>query len=136
MDLKTRYRQTFAHMKAPPQLETEVLNLTEQKRGPKRFVVRRLLVAGIAAGMLGALAVGANAATGGELFDNIVISLAGEGFQEVESQDGTHIYRGELNGEDIYVTFEEPEGNPGSDPENFQDDGSQQEVQKKAQSVE
>ncbi len=138
MDLKTRYRQTFAHVKAPPQLTTEVLNMTEQKRKPKKFIARRLVAAAIATAMLGALALGANAATGGELFDRIVVTFAGEGFRQVETSDGSLAYQGEVNGEDIYVTFEEPEGDShmDSDAGISQGTGSQQEELKESQSLE
>lgn len=114
MDLDTRYRQTFAKLKAPPRMETEVYQMTEQRRRPKKFVARRLVVAAMAAALAGALAIGANAATGGELFGNIVITLAGEGFRQVESDDGSIAYQGQVNGEDVFIYFEEPDGAAGA----------------------
>lgn len=115
MALETRYRQAFARLKAPPQLKQEVLSMTEQKRRPKKFIVRRLVVAAAVAALAGALAIGANAATGGELFETISITLAGEGFQQVAAADGTYTYRGQLDGEDIYVTFEEEDASATDD---------------------
>ncbi len=69
---KESYRQTFSQLKASPELRKELLAMTENKeksRKPKKFVLRRLAVAAAVMALAFALAMGANAATGGELYE-------------------------------------------------------------------
>lgn len=96
MALNTRYRQTFAKLKAPPQLETEVLQLTEQKRRPKKFIARRLAVAALAAALMGALAVGANAATGGSWLGEFLQTITGGRFTVEDVETHGNLIRGRL----------------------------------------
>jgi len=46
--------------------------MTETKKRPKKFILRRLVVAALVVALATALAMGANAATGGELFKGVV----------------------------------------------------------------
>ena len=62
------YKQTFSKLVPSPQLIQEVLDMTETKKRPKKFILRRLVVT--------ALAMGANAATGWELFKGVVSFLS------------------------------------------------------------
>lgn len=66
------FQRTFSHLRASPRLREELLAMTEQKtseRKPKRYVARKLLVAAMVLALAFALAMGANAATGGELYE-------------------------------------------------------------------
>ena len=62
------YQKTFSRLKASPELKENILAATEQTQKPKKFIWRRVLAVAVAAALLFALAMGANAATGGELF--------------------------------------------------------------------
>lgn len=66
------YKQTFSKLVPSPQLIQEVLDMTETKKKPKRFILRRLVVAALVIALAAALAMGANAATGGELFKGVI----------------------------------------------------------------
>jgi len=66
------YKQTFSKLVPSPQLIQEVLDMTETKKRPKKFILRRLVVAALVVALATALAMGANAATGGELFKGVV----------------------------------------------------------------
>lgn len=66
------YKQTFSKLVPSPQLIQEVLDMTETKKKPKRFILRRLVVAALVVALAAALAMGANAATGGELFKGVI----------------------------------------------------------------
>lgn len=65
------YKRACSRLTAPPKKIQEVIAMTEKQRKPKK-IVRGLLVAAaiMALAVLGAM--GANAATGGELFARIV----------------------------------------------------------------
>ena len=65
------YKQTFSKLVPSPQLIQEVLDMTETKKRPKKFILRRLVVAALVVALAAALAMGANAATGGELFKGV-----------------------------------------------------------------
>lgn len=62
------YQKTFSHLKASPDLGKAVVELEEKRRKPKRFLMRRALVAAAVLALAFALALGANAASGGGLF--------------------------------------------------------------------
>ena len=64
---KDLYQSAVSRLKASPELKEKILDATEQKRKPKKFVWRRAVVVAAVAALLFALAMGANAATGGEL---------------------------------------------------------------------
>ena len=49
--------------------------MTEETRKPKKFMLRRVIAIAAAMALLFALAMGANAATGGELFGKLVYTL-------------------------------------------------------------
>lgn len=75
---KGLYRRAFSHLKASPDTGKAVLSMAEKKSRPKKFILRRVLVAAAALALVLALAVGANAATGGRLLEqakDIVIFL-------------------------------------------------------------
>lgn len=65
------FKQTFSKLTASPQIIQEVIDMTETKK-TKRFILRRLVVAALVTAMVFALAMGANAATGGGLFRSII----------------------------------------------------------------
>lgn len=81
--MEERYKKMFSRVKASPEKIQEVIAMTENKR-PKRIVQRLLVTAAIMA--LAALtAMGANAASGGELFARIV------SFVSYTDEDGTEV---------------------------------------------
>lgn len=96
MERNARYRQAFAKLKAPPQLETEVLRMTGQKRGPKKFIARRLAVAALAAALMGALAIGANAAAGGSWWGEFIQTITGGRFTLEDVEVSGDLIRGRL----------------------------------------
>lgn len=69
---KELYKRTFSRLKASPALGKELLSMTERTRKPKKFILRRLAVAAAVMALAAALAMGANAATGGELYEATV----------------------------------------------------------------
>ena len=62
------YQKTFSRLKASPELKEKLLAVTEQAEKPKKFILRRALVLAAVAALLFALAMGASAAIGGDLF--------------------------------------------------------------------
>lgn len=96
MEPNARYRQAFAKLKAPPQLETEVLRMTGQKRGPKKFIARRLAVAALAAALVGALAIGANAAAGGSWWAEFIQTIAGGRYALEDVEVSGNLIQGRL----------------------------------------
>ncbi len=121
---KESYRQTFSQLKASPELRKELLAMTEKTektRRPKKFVLRRLAVAAAVMALAFALAMGANAATGGELYEvtigKLVCTLStddggtaqlyenesGEGFVIIERPGDTDSEASETGGEDTDV---------------------------------
>lgn len=72
---KELYQRTFSRLKASPELGKELLSMTEKTRKPKKFILRRLAVAAAVTALAAALAMGANAATGGELYEATIGKL-------------------------------------------------------------
>ncbi len=70
-DFRHLYRETFSHVKVSPALRKELLSMAGKTRKPKKFVLRKLLVAAAVLALAFALAMGANAATNGALFEFI-----------------------------------------------------------------
>lgn len=68
--MEERYKKMFSRVKASPEKIQEVIAMTE-KRKPGR-VVRNLLVAAAIMALAVLTAMGANAASGGELFSSVV----------------------------------------------------------------
>ncbi len=66
---KELYERTFSRLKASPELRKELLTMTEKTRKPKKYILRRLVVAAAVMALAAALAMGANAATNGELYE-------------------------------------------------------------------
>lgn len=66
---KELYQRAFSRVKASPEKIQEVLDMTESKR-PK--LARRLLTAAVIAALLSLVALGANAAMGGEAFSRVI----------------------------------------------------------------
>lgn len=68
---KDLFRQTFSKVKASPDTLKEAIKMTEMQSKPKKFILRRLAVAALVLALAFALAMGANAATNGELFKTV-----------------------------------------------------------------
>lgn len=66
------FEQTFSKLTASPRMIQEVINMTETKRRPKKFILRRLVIAALVMALAFALAMGANAASNGELFKSVM----------------------------------------------------------------
>ena len=64
------YKRAFSKVKASPEKIQEVIAMTEDKRKPRR-IVRRLLIAAMISALALLAAVGANAASGGEIFTHV-----------------------------------------------------------------
>lgn len=121
MERNARYRQAFAKLKAPPQLETEVLRMTGQKRRPKKFIARRLAVAALAAALMGALAIGANAAAGGSWWGEFIQTITGGRFTLEDVEVSGDLIRGRLvdgqgNSAGEFTGVDLPEGSSQGDP--------------------
>lgn len=78
--------------------------MTETKKRPKKFILRRLVVAALVVALAAALAMGANAATGGELFKGVASFVT-------YSEDGETIM--------VTVDFDALEGAEDGDVEDF-----------------
>lgn len=78
------FQRTFSKLTASPLILQEVITMTESKKKPKKFILRRLVVAALVLALVFALAMGANAATGGKLFHHVATFLT-------YSEDGTTI---------------------------------------------
>lgn len=83
--MEQEYKRAFSRLKASPEKIQEVINMTENRR--PRKVVRRLLVAAVVMALAMLIAVGANAASGGQLFR--ILS-----YHEYDEGDGS--YRAEM----------------------------------------
>ena len=68
--MEERYKKIFSRVKASPEKIQEVIAMTEQKEPSK--IVRNLLVTAAIMALAVLTAMGANAASGGELFARIV----------------------------------------------------------------
>lgn len=66
---KELYQRALSRVKASPEKIQEVIDMTESKR-PK--LARRLLTAALIAALLSLVALGANAAMGGEVFSRVI----------------------------------------------------------------
>lgn len=66
---KELYQRTFSRLKPSPKFGKELLTMTENVKRPKKFVMRRLIAIAAVLALVFALAMGANAATGGELYE-------------------------------------------------------------------
>ncbi len=120
-DFKHLYQETFSHVKASPALRKELLSMTEKTRKPKKFVLRKLLVAAAVLALAFALAMGANAATNGALFEfigMISVEVDGKSYDAAlyrspsnDSYDAILGHRASESGLDTYVIT--PKGNSG-----------------------
>ncbi len=104
------YKQTFSKLVPSPQLIQEVLDMTETKKKPKRFILRRLVVAALVMALAAALAMGANAATGGEFFKGVIsiVSYSEDGETIMMTVDPNAL-EGAEDGEPIEFSIEEQE---------------------------
>ncbi len=102
------YKQTFSKLVPSPQLIQEVLDMTETKKRPKKFILRRLVVAALVMALATALAMGANAATGGELFKGVVsfVSYSEDGEAIMVTVDSDALEAAE-DGDVEYFSIEE-----------------------------
>ena len=90
--MEQKYKQAFSKLKASPEKIQEVINMTEAKK--PRKIVRRLLVTAIIMALAVLTAMGANAASGGELFAQII------SYVEYTTQDGTQVAEMEIKLDD------------------------------------
>lgn len=99
---KELYQKTFSKLKASPEIGKELLAMTEKTRKPKKFVLRRLAVAAAVMALAVALAMGANAASGGELMGTVL------NYVKSFTVDGSKIdmYTGEIDGETVYFSVD------------------------------
>ncbi len=106
------YKQTFSKLVPSPQLIQEVLDMTETKKRPKKFILRRLVVAALVVALAAALAMGANAATGGEFFKSVIsiVSYSEDGETILMTVDSDSLDAAAEDGEPIYFSIED-EGN-------------------------
>lgn len=113
------FQRTFSKVKASPKMYQEVIRMTEQRK-PKRFILRRLVVAALVLALAAALAMGANAATEGGLFKHFVslITYCEDGsilltYEGDEKMDGDIIFTVREFGKDGkgYITYEDKDGN-------------------------
>ncbi len=109
------YQKAFSQLKISPELRKELLAMTEKTektRKPKKFAMRRLAVAAAVMALAFALAMGANAATGGEMFGSIVNYV-----QSWTMPDGSKVdmYQGKLkeSGETVFFSIETEGDNVG-----------------------
>ena len=108
---KELYQKTFSRLKSSPELGKEILTMTEKTRKPKKFILRRVIVVAAVMALLFALAMGANAATGGELFGKLVWTH--------HSDDGStvRVYEGRGDGDHldyVAVEWDSPDNEDGS----------------------
>lgn len=81
---RTLYQRSFSHLKASPERIRGALELAETRQRPKRFLLRRALVAGMILALAAALATGV-AAAGGELLGHMLCRV------EVYRPDGNEL---------------------------------------------
>lgn len=114
---KELYQRTFSRLKPSPEFGKELLTMTENVKRPKKFVARRLIAIAAVLALVFALAMGANAATGGELYEATIGRLV----YTLKMDDGNiaRIYEGK--GEDGHVNFiiKEEGGASSSDEDGF-----------------
>ncbi len=81
--MEERYKKMFSRVKASPEKIQEVIAMTEQKK--PRKIVRNLLVTAAIMALAVLTVMGANAASGGELFAKIV------SYTEYTAEDGSEV---------------------------------------------
>lgn len=81
--MEEKYKKMFSRVKASPEKIQEVIDMTETRK-PRR-IVRNLLVTAAIMALAVLTAMGANAASGGELFARIV------SYVEYTAEDGTEV---------------------------------------------
>ena len=104
---KDLYQITFSRLQASPELKEKILAATEQTQKPKKLILRRALVVAVVAALLFALAMGASAAIGGDLF----LFSPGK-LERVIPMDGgmaAYVYR---SGEKVSVIVQEAPAEP------------------------
>lgn len=110
------FQRTFSHLRASPRLREELLAMTEQKtneRKPKRYVARRLLVTAMVLALAFALAMGANAATDGELYEATIGKLVGYAIDGYGNR--ANVYKAEGSSGNVYIVEEEGDFGPKSE---------------------
>lgn len=90
--MEERYKKMFSRVKASPEKIQEVIDMTETKK-PRR-IVRNLLVTAAIMALAVLTAMGANAASGGELFAKIV------SYVEYTTEDGMDVAEMEIELDD------------------------------------
>lgn len=105
------FKQTFSKLTASPHILEEVIEMTERKQKPKKFILRRLVVAALAMALAAALAMGANAATNGKLFESVMTftAIGDDGTAYAITINKEAVEQAAEDGEVIY-TFTEQEG--------------------------
>lgn len=81
--MEEKYKKMFSRVKASPEKIQEVIDMTETRK-PRR-IVRNLLVTAAIMALAVLTAMGANAASGGELFAQII------SYVEYTTEDGEHV---------------------------------------------
>lgn len=99
------YQRAFSKITLSESKREEILKMTEQAKKPKKWIGRKLLITAAAMALAAALAMGANAASGGELGERFVDYLC-----SLTLDDGTEVkvYQGKIskNGDKIYIAAE------------------------------
>lgn len=116
---KELFERTFSRLKASPELRKELLTMTEKTRKPKKYILRRLVVAAAVMALAAALAMGANAATNGELYEATIGRLVYT--LKLDNGSTAKVYEaGEDGGKVSFIIQEEgavPEGDAASGDE-------------------
>lgn len=116
------YQRAFSKITLSEPKREEILKMTEQTKKPKKWIGRKLLITAAAMALAAALAMGANAASGGELGERFVDYLC-----SLTLDDGTEVkvYQGKIskNGDKIYIAAE-GEIDPNSPICSFENEGS------------
>lgn len=146
--MEQEYKRAFSRLKASPEKIQEVIDMTENIRKPKR-IIRHLLVAAAVVAFAALTAMGANAASGGKLFAQIVSYVEyeqdGEQVAKMEIQlDGEALEKGGVGefkivaGEDgkAYMTYTDENGKEVTQEINLEDyqNDTANEVQKQVES--
>ncbi len=90
--MEEKYKRMFSRVKASPEKIQEVIIMTEKRR--PRKIVRSLLVTAVIMALAVLTAMGANAASGGELFAKIV------SYTTYTAEDGTEVAEMEVELDD------------------------------------
>ncbi len=112
-EYRNLYQRTFSHLEVSPALREELSAMTEKMekaKRPKKFLLRRMAVTSMIMALAVVLAMGANAATGGELYEATIGKLIG---YAIDSEGNRlNVYKADENsGEAHYVV--EAEGGYG-----------------------